>query len=174
MIHVDASEYQRFEREFRRLPHELKAKAFSRAMRRVNKMMRTQVIRRSSERIKLPQKHIRPTYTMLSVGSATLEHVVRSGWIPLYKLGASPSAKGVRINRRGTIDGAFIARMASGHTGVFKRTDKSRLPIQELFGPNPASDIANHPDVFEKVLMGLIDPELTKRMLHELSRMLPK
>jgi hypothetical protein len=37
---------------------------------------------------------------------------------------------------RGRIPSAFIATMASGHTGVFARKTKKRLPIQELFGPS--------------------------------------
>jgi hypothetical protein len=38
--------------------------------------------------------------------------------------------------KREIIKSAFIATMKSGHQGVFKRTGKSRLPIQEKFGPS--------------------------------------
>lgn len=31
---------------------------------------------------------------------------------------------------------AFVAQMPSGHTGVFARKGKGRLPIRELFGPS--------------------------------------
>jgi hypothetical protein len=34
------------------------------------------------------------------------------------------------------VAGAFIARMLSGHRGVFKRRAVPRLPIVELFGPS--------------------------------------
>jgi len=45
------------------------------------------------------------------------------------KLGAS-----VGINRqRKTIPGAFVAKMKSGHVGVFKRRGSKRLAIDELF-----------------------------------------
>lgn len=173
MIHVDATEFERFEREFARLPSQMKAKAFARAMRRINTMVRTRVMRRSSERIKLPQKHIRPTYTMLNTGSDTLEHVVRSGWIPLIKLGARRSPKGITVPRRGSIRGAFIATMKSGHEGAFMRKTSKRTPIQELYGPNPASDIGNHPDVFAQVLADVAETHLVPRILHEVERLLP-
>jgi hypothetical protein len=65
--------------------------------------------------------------------------------IPLYDFGARgpvPSrgrGRGVTIrNPRGSqrLPHAFIAKMASGHTGVFERTGTARLPIQEKFGPS--------------------------------------
>ena len=39
-------------------------------------------------------------------------------------------AKQVRVRK------AFVARMRSGHIGVFERTSNKRLPIRELFGPS--------------------------------------
>lgn len=174
MIFADAAEFTRFEREFKRLPHQLRAKAFSRAMRRVSRTVRTRVVRRSAERISIPQKFVRRTYTMLGTGRNTIEAVVRSGWIPLYKLGARQTRRGVTVRGRGRIDHAFIATMQSGHTGAFMRIGARRLPIRELFGPNPASDIANSPDVFEKVLVDVAETELAKRLLHETSRLLPR
>jgi len=44
---------------------------------------------------------------------------------------------------RGRVPNAFIARMPSGHRGVFKRKAKKRLSIMELRGPSL-------PHVFEK------------------------
>ncbi|WP_321336547.1 phage tail protein [Breoghania sp.] len=51
------------------------------------------------------------------------------------KKGASAAAWG----KRKTYAGTFIATMASGHAGVFKRDGKSRFPISELWGPGVAS-----------------------------------
>lgn len=174
MLHVDAAEFDRLGRAFARLPMELRAKAFARTMRRVNSMVRTRVVKRSSQRIKLPQKHIRAVYTMLNTGSDTLEHVVRSGWVPLIKLGAKQNTRGVSVRGRGTIAGGFIATMKSGHEGAFKRKTSRRTPIQELFGPNPASDIGNHPDVFAQVLAEVGNSHIAPRLLHETLRLLPK
>jgi hypothetical protein len=55
-----------------------------------------------------------------------------------YK-GTSQSARGVRYRivrggKRGLIEHGFIARMQSGHRGVFKRERGTRLPVQEKRG----------------------------------------
>jgi hypothetical protein len=46
--------------------------------------------------------------------------------------GVTASLKG----GQGLYPNAFIARMKSGHRGVFKRLGRLRLPIVELFGPS--------------------------------------
>jgi len=45
----------------------------------------------------------------------------------------------VEVNRgkRTLIRGAFVARMSSGHEGIFKRVGRERLPIKELLGSRP-------------------------------------
>lgn len=48
------------------------------------------------------------------------------------KAGVSAAAWG----ERRTYAGSFLARMPSGHAGVFARTSKRRLPIKELWGPS--------------------------------------
>ena len=65
--------------------------------------------------------------------------------IPIYEFGAKgpyPSrGRGRGVSARtttGRYPRAFIARMASGHKGVFERTGKARLPIRELFGASIA------------------------------------
>ncbi len=45
---------------------------------------------------------------------------------------------------RGRVETAFLAQMASGHRGVFKRAGRARLPIQELFGPSLGHVFAKH------------------------------
>jgi hypothetical protein len=44
----------------------------------------------------------------------------------------------VKVGNRKTIPGSFVATMKSGHVGLFKRIGKKRLPIKELYGPQPA------------------------------------
>lgn len=63
----------------------------------------------------------------------------RSGLLE-YK-GTSETARGVRYRvrkgaGRGLIEHGFIARMQSGHRGVFARKRETRLPIQEKRGPS--------------------------------------
>lgn len=55
--------------------------------------------------------------------------------------GTSQSTRGVRYRvvkggKRELIEHGFIARMQSGHRGVFKRERGTRLPIQEKRGPS--------------------------------------
>jgi hypothetical protein len=40
---------------------------------------------------------------------------------------------GINKGSRGLIQSAFVATMKSGHTGVFRRVGRGRLPIKELF-----------------------------------------
>lgn len=174
-IRVDASDFVHLSRAIARLPDEIKAKAAARAMRRVTDMARTRIVRRSSERVDLPSAMVRAlTTAQFNAGGNTAEVVMRSNWIALYKLGATQTSSGVRVRGRGSYRSAFIATMASGHAGVFKRSGKSRLPVRELFGPNPAHDITNNPDEFLQVLAEIIQSHLMPRYLHEVERLLPR
>jgi len=60
--------------------------------------------------------------------------------IPLIQFRARQTRLGVsyRIGRRGakTLQGGFLARLKSGHRGVFMRRGKKRLPIDERYGPS--------------------------------------
>lgn len=78
--------------------------------------------------------------------------------IALIKFNARASSSGVSVevlNGRKTIPGAFIARMPSGHEGVFVRDGRRQhpprnrlhkwadLPVRELFGPSVPNGLAN-------------------------------
>lgn len=174
MFQVDSSEFAALSRAIRKLPDEIKAKAFARAGRRVTEQARTAYLKRAAPRLKLPQKFIREVTTArFNAGGNTSDIVVRSGWIPLYKLGATQTSKGVRVRLRGSYRSAFLAGMDSGHRGVMKRVGKERLPIRELFGPNPAHDITNNDRVYLELLAEVIEEALAPRVLHELDRLLP-
>lgn len=89
----------------------------------------------------------------------------------------------VMIHRgdRKVIRGAFIARMPSGHVGVFKRQDSgmgawwnsfSGRGIKELFGPSPLRIISS--DAFQIPLDDFTGETLDKNMAHEASFFLKK
>ncbi len=171
----DASEIEQLGRAIANLPGEIKGKAMARAMSRMRDMARTRIVRRSAERVDMTPAKVRQlTTAYFNAGSATIEVIEKSGWIPLYQLGARQTRSGVSVRLRGSYRSAFIAEMKSGHRGVMKRQGKGRLPIRELFGPNPAHDVTNNPDVFLKVLAELIEDHLAPRILHELDRLLPR
>ncbi|MFC3642292.1 hypothetical protein [Aquibium oceanicum] len=181
MIDIDASDLAQIARAMGRLPGEIKAKVFARAMRRVSETARTRVVRRQAPRLDLSQKVIREkTTARFNAGGHTAEVVVRSGWIPLFKLGATQTSRGVRVRLRGSYRHAFIAKMDSGHTGVFRRVpgtkmvDKDKEQIRELFGPNPAHDITNNQDVYIAVMAEVLEEVLAPRVMHELGRLLPR
>jgi hypothetical protein len=47
---------------------------------------------------------------------------------------------------KGRYPNAFIAKMPSGHIGVYQRAGKPRLPIYELRGPSVAQSVTRHAD----------------------------
>lgn len=175
-MHVifDASEIDMLGRAIARLPGEIKVKAFARAMRRIRDMARTRVVRESAKRTDLSISDVRElTTAVLNAGGNTAEVVMKSGWIGLAKLPHTQTAQGVRVKGRGLLKSSFRAKMKSGHVGVMIRSGSSRLPIRELFGPNPSHDVTNNPDEYIKVLAELIEEHLAPRVLHELGRLLP-
>lgn len=64
----------------------------------------------------------------------------------------------VRFGQGGTqrLQRAFVATMKSGHEGVFRRTRKARLPIEELFSSRLPANLGG------EVLMTLSDPTYRK------------
>lgn len=172
-LFADASPYGRLARIMSRLPMDMRRKVFSRAMRRTTQTGLSRVVKRSAERIDVPQKKVRALTRSYVAGDGDGEIVVRSKWIPLHDLGASQTASGVTVKLRGHYKSAFLAAMKSGHEGVFRRDGSKRLPISELFGPNPANEIGNNPDVYLDVLNDVIEDVFLPRALHELSRLLP-
>lgn len=174
-LRIDASEIEQLSRAIASLPGAIKAKAMASAMRRMRDMARTRIVKRSAERTDLPTRKVAAlTKAFFNAGGNTIDVVEKSGWISLYDLGATQTSKGVRVRARGSYRSAFIAEMKSGHRGVMKRVGKERLPIRELYGPNPAHDVTNNPDVFLEVLSELIEQHLAPRVLHEIDRLLPR
>lgn len=172
-LQADAVEFRALSRAIGRLPGDIKAKAFARAMRRMRDMARTRIVNRSAEHSKAPKHLIRARTTARVAAVDSIETRMKSDWIGLYKYGARQTRTGVTVKGRGSYKSAFLAKVGSGHVGVFDRVGSARLPIQELFGANPAHAIANNPDVYLEVLAGLIDEALMPRVLHELSRLMP-
>jgi hypothetical protein len=80
----------------------------------------------------------------------------------------------VAVNRNGRkiIQSAFVARMKSGHLGIFVRRGKGRLPIDELFSSRISDVIqdtgaipaifARGAEVFERSFARLLPLELSK------------
>lgn len=174
-LRFDASEILNLSRAIRALPENIKTKALASAMRRMREMARSRIVKRAAEHTRLPQGVVRKATTArFNAGGNTQDVIVKSGWVPLYKLGATQTSRGVRVRARGSYAHAFFAEMDSGHRAVAMRVSDKRLPIRELFGPNPAHAITNNPDVYLDVLAEIIQEHLAPRVLHELDRLIPR
>lgn len=88
------------------------------------------------------QKRIRDMMTMRLARTTSWSAYIepRDGRrIPISEFAARQTQRGVTYRTqegRRLIPGAFLATMKSGHSGVFKRKGKRRLPIYETFGPS--------------------------------------
>lgn len=76
-----------------------------------------------------------------------------------YRMGAG--------NARTRLQSAFIARMRSGHEGVFMRKGRGRLPIVELRGPSPGQVFAK----FRATALERAEEVFRSTLDHELSRL---
>lgn len=98
--------------------------------------------------------------------------------IPLYKFQVTPKEPrkgqkvraGVMKGGGATFDSAFIAKMKSGHIGIFERITSKRLPIEEKMGLSAAQMVQN------EVIMDLLEKEaqekVDERLKHEIDRIL--
>lgn len=122
----------------------------ARAINRSAASARTALVRAVAKDVGLTQKAVRPQMVLREARpgpdpKATLS--VSSKRIPLIKFGAKQFSYGVRAKLKGgakKYPGAFVATMRSGHTGVFRRRGKARLPITELHGPSLGKVFAKH------------------------------
>ena len=62
------------------------------------------------------------------------------------------------------IKNAFITTTKNGHTGVFRRVGKRRLPIQQLWGPTIGGTFAT------KEVQGVIAKTMQERLQKALAR----
>lgn len=98
--------------------------------------------------------------------------------IPLYKFQVTPKEpqKGQKVRARvmkdggATFDSAFIAKMKSGHIGIFERITSKRLPIEEKMGLSAAQMVKN--EVVMDQLTKEAQEKVDERLKHEIDRIL--
>lgn len=131
-------------------------KASARALNKTAKHVRTQMAKDARERYKVKSADIKKSMGPLQSASAKKLKAIFSAkgkrLALTYFMTASNIAKsleqaGKKIRRRTPvtfqitkgqkqrIPHSFVAKMKSGHMGVFKRTNTTALPIQEKTGP---------------------------------------
>lgn len=98
--------------------------------------------------------------------------------IPLIKFNVKPTKPSKRpvtvsVLKKNTgerLQNAFIARMPSGHTGVFERLTRERTPTKELYGPSIKHMLENE-EVLSKIEAD-VQRQVDRRLEHEISRIL--
>lgn len=156
--------------------------AIVRALNRAADGFPTDAIRSIRGLYHLPAGRIRKAF---SIRHAEVKHpeavvTVRGRPIPLYLFGARPAQPGRRpssgvlvdvMGRKAVDGGTFIARMRSGHVGVFKRTGGAgRLPMHELFGPAIPTMMTEHEEIEDAAYDG-IERRFNGRIDHEVDQL---
>lgn len=168
-LKIDGGELAWLRRDLEALPEKIQRQVIGRAYGRTRKKLASEYVKLASDRENIFQKAIRQRLSVRS-SAAGLILSVYSDQIPLSKLGTQavkPTKKdGMRIfgprGQKGVKnDGyrhAFLATMASGHSGVFVRKPGTRMAtkkkeqIRELYGPNPAGEMIRNPDEYRMML----------------------
>lgn len=149
---------------------------------RATQRSKTEAGRKVREKYVIKQKEVVQTLSIRKATGNALQSVITSKGhsIPLINFAVAPKRRLKRapkvlkaaVHRSGMkkpIPGAFIAT-AGTHLGVFMRTSKKRLPINELRGPAVPSMVGNE-EVREHIQQ-VYGEEMQKRLPHELDRTL--
>jgi hypothetical protein len=150
-------------------------RAVTRALNRTIANVATRAGRETSQETGLPVRRVRDAMKTIRATFSSLRAFlqVRGFRIPLIQFKARQTRRGVSYTLprgRGVAPGAFIRTMASGHTGVFMRKGKTRLPIKELFGPSlPKAFLQAQ---VQRALREVVDANLGKNLAHEIQNLL--
>jgi len=127
---------------------------------------------------------VKKSFRMERAGLGALEAAaVASGRrIPLVDFGARPKQPGgrkpvdgvsVQVKKeRKVLKHSFLARLKSGHVGVFQREGDARLPINQKFGPSIPEMIGNQ-EVVDRIQANA-EQRFSKTLDHEIDFALQK
>ncbi|WP_168464788.1 phage tail protein [Wolbachia endosymbiont of Ctenocephalides felis wCfeT] len=117
-----------------------KAKVESAAMKALNKTalwLKVQASKEISQEKQIKQSLIRKRLRIIKASKSSVNALVKASLygIKVGKLGSMRQTMiGAKVGSR-MFQGAFIATMKSGHTGIFKRRGRTSLPIDEILLP---------------------------------------
>lgn len=182
-IKIDDAQIRRLKREFREIPGKSR-RALSATLNKTIVGVRTDTVRVVVKEYLVRSGDVRSTLTIRKATINRLDASMRSEGtaIRLIKFRTSPKsatsrrpAGGVRVQVKrsgggGRISGAFIAVMRNASVGVFVRKGRSRLPIEQLYGPAIPSMIGGD-DVW-LALETMANQRLAKNLNHEIERIL--
>lgn len=153
---------------------------------------RSRIVKRIGQEIELKQKVIRESVGIRRAkGGESPQGAITFSRkpIPLAKFSPQPSQPGkgrgrvgvtvkVRKGKRETLRGTFVARMKSGHLGVFERKGRGaarakRGPIIERYGPTVIGVFQGAPGVAAEEIAALA-PVLQKNIASQVDRLLAR
>lgn len=155
--------------------------AASAAINRASSSARVEASKLIRQKYKVSSGDVKATFTVRKSSKSQLSYRLasRGSAIPLAKFNVTPKKVTPKrpkvlkasVKKGGAKKGiphAFIATVSSGHTGVFERVTRKRLPIDQKFGPAVPQMAANEA-VYEPVL-AIFRDKFSERYPHELDR----
>lgn len=186
-----ADTFDNLERAFRDLvPAERRNAAYARAINKAIAQARTQWVRHISKSAQLPYAYVRRATAVFHASAArpVATLTVSGRYLTLFRYAEAAGGKpfllpsGVVAGRWGLHRGAFIARMPTGHVGVFARNGKKMRPpkdkrdaVRELWGPSVPRPLLNArktdftPEA-TKAISDKINEVILPLALHEIGR----
>jgi len=156
VLEADPAQLAEVEKLLAEIPGAM-TRATVRALNRVGRTMRTRVVRVLRKKLRMKSKTIRKRVWVDRANRKKQRVRVTSGYrgFPYADFSPVQTKKGVKVklSRRQVLEHAFIARMATGHVGVFRRKGTKRLPIQEQYTQSPADalrEAAAAPEILEE------------------------
>ncbi|MDD4599625.1 hypothetical protein SDC9_04143 [bioreactor metagenome] len=158
-------------------------KALSNAINRAAEGARTDIVRQVREEYVITAGRVRETIDIRRANKMDLSASIvargRPRALSYFKLRPGRVTKKrpsegvhaqVKRSGGGVIPKTFIAKLASGHVGVFRREGNKRFPITQHYGPSVAQMVGN-PSVSRYVEAGAIR-RVNDRLDHEINRIL--
>lgn len=183
MIQIDEKKIAEVEAALSHIPGATPI-AIARAINRATQQAKTEAVKKVRERYIIRATDVNSTIRIIRATAARPIAIIRSrgSVMPLskfrYTRPRSPGVKGTtpakaRVLKAGgnkPIKSAFVAQMSSGHTGIFVRAGKARLPIDQKMGPS-VPQMLGHDSVIEHVEQ-VAQEILPKRLDHEVDAIL--
>ena len=181
MIEITSETIERVETLLSGIPKGAE-RAFSNSINRGLSRVKTTAMKRAKEVYAVQSSALTAaTTTRISKASTgnIAGYVSFSGFkLPLYKFNVTPKKPGtgkqvtasVMKNGGTTFEDAFVAEMKNGHMGVFERSGRKRLPVEEIMGLSAAQMVGNAAVIeeLEKEAQKVVD----ERLSHEIDRIL--
>lgn len=157
-------------------------KAMANAINRAAETAKTEAARKVREKYYIKHRDVVSTIRITKANSSNLAASVvsRGSPVTLTKFRVTPrqpqpKRKAPVIARvtkgiGGPIQGAFVARVASGHVGLFNRVGPARLPIIQRYGPSVPQMLGN--ETVTQWVEEKAKKRLEERLDHEINRIL--